>query len=90
MLWLQSQGLGVTPSSVLGLETGSYAAYCLDQAVWYFGSQVQNELENAGIDTPKGQGKIDSARKRVMNKYLNEPGNTKGQFADPAMLFGNK
>jgi len=88
MLWLESQALRVPPSSILGLEAGSYEAYCLDQAVWYFGSQVQNEVENAGQPKAKGQGKIESARKRTLNKYLNEPGkSTKGQFADPALLF---
>ncbi len=89
MLWLESQALRVTPSSILGLTPGSYEAYCLDQAVWYFGSQVQNELESAGQEKAKGQGKVESARKRVLNKYLSD-GNTKGQFADPAAFFQSR
>lgn len=89
MLWQQSQALRVTPSSLLGLTSGSYEAYCLDQAVWYFGSQVQNELDQAGQPKAKGQGKVDSARKRVFAKYMSE-GSTKGQFADPAALFAKK
>lgn len=88
MLWLESQSLRVTPSNILGLEAGSYEAYCLDQAVWYFGSQVQNDVEQAGQPKAKGSGKIESARRRTLDKYLKEPGaSTKGQFADPAMLF---
>lgn len=81
--------MGVTPSSILGLTAGSYEAYCFDQVIWYFGSTVSGELEQAGRKKQKGETKIVAARKKVLSKFLDEPGaNDKpGKFADPALLF---
>ena len=76
----------VTPSSLLGLTPGSYEAYCFDQAVWYFGSFIEAEVEKAGHKRQKGEAALISARKRVMNKYV-EGESGKGQYADPAALF---
>lgn len=78
--------MSVTPSQILGLTPGSYEAYCLDQATWYFGTVIQNELEKAGQKKQKGQAAIESARKRVLKKYL-EGSDAKGLYADPALLF---
>lgn len=72
---------------MLGLTTGSYEAYCLDQAVWYFGSFIDAEVEKAGQKKQKGEAQIMSARKRVLSKFV-DAGNTKGQYADPAAFFG--
>lgn len=87
---MQSQTLGTTPSSVLGLCAGSYEAFCLDQACFYFGMNVQQELDKAGQGKkPKGEAQREAARKRVLNKYLGDPESPgKGQFADPAAFFG--
>lgn len=70
----------------MGLTAGSYEAYCLDQAVWYAGVSISNDLEKAGQKRQKGSGKIESARQRVLDRYF---GKTQGQqqFADPALLF---
>ena len=78
----------VTPSNLLGLTSGSFEAYCLDQAIWYFGSHIENEIEQAGHKKQKGEGQLIAARKRVLSKYL-DSGETKGQFADPAALFSS-
>jgi hypothetical protein len=79
----------VPPSQLLGLTPGSYEAYCLDQAVWYFGSTVNSELEQAGQKKSKGQGRSEAARKRVLAKYLSTGSDpVKQQYADPAALFG--
>lgn len=70
----------------MGLTAGSYEAYCLDQAVWYTGISISNDLDKAGQKRQKGAGKVESARQRVLDKYF---GKTQGQqqFADPALLF---
>lgn len=85
-LWLQSQALGNQPSDMLGLVAGSYEAFCLDQAVWYAGSTIQNELEKVGHKRQKGEGSMISARRRLLGKFLGED-TAKQQFADPSAMF---
>lgn len=77
------------PSEILGLTRGSYEAWCLDEAVWYFGTVVEGELEKAGQPRkkPKGAAQAEAARKRVLNKYFPEEPGAKKQFADPAAMF---
>lgn len=81
--------MGVTPSLILGLTQGSYEAFCLDQATWYFGTTIQSELDKVGQKRQKGQASNEAARKRLIEKYLGTE-NQKNQFADPAVLFGLK
>lgn len=85
-LYQQSQAMGLPPSNIFGLTAGSYEAYCLDQAVWYAGITISADLEKAGQKRSKGEGRIQSARQRVLDKYF---GKTEGRqsFADPALLF---
>ena len=78
--------MGMAPSSILGLEIGSYEAYCLDQAIWYAGSTIDYRLEQAGHKPAKGEGRNKAARQRVLNKYFGEE-QSAGGFADPAALF---
>lgn len=88
MIWKQSQALRLTPSRIIGLTDGSYEAYCFDQAVWYFGSVLESELEQAGHKRQKGEGQREAARKKILAKYLDEVGKpSHQQFADPAALF---
>lgn len=87
VLWQQSQATHRPPSDILGLTAGSYEAYCLDQAVWYVGTTIEGELEQAGHKKQKGEGRVIAARQAVLDKYLGKT-ETKGQFADPAVLFG--
>lgn len=84
-LWLKAKAFRCLPSHLIGLTAGSYEAYCLDEAVWYLGSIIGNELEQAGQTKSKGAGKMEAARKRVMAKHFGEE--KKGQYADPALLF---
>lgn len=70
----------------MGLTEGSYEAYCLDQATWYLGSMLSQELEQAGQKRAKGEAANEAARKRVLAKYLGDSGVEK-QFADPAAMF---
>lgn len=74
------------PSELLGLEPGSYEAYCLDQAIGYLGTMVESELDRAGHRPSKGEKKTEAARKRIIAKYMGET-EQKKQFADPALLF---
>lgn len=86
-MWRESQALQVTPSSLLGLTDGSYEAFCLNQAVWAFGSKIDSEVEKAGHKKQKGEGALISARKRVLDRYLKGSGSSsKGQYRDPATL----
>ena len=86
VLWRESQALRESPSTLLGLTRGSYEAYCLDQAVWYFGSYIDAEVEKAGHKKQKGEAQLMAARKRVLSKYVDGP-DAKGQFMDPSVLF---
>lgn len=76
------------PSEQLGLTRGSYEAYCLDEAVWYFGTIVESELEKATQPRKKakGQAAAEAARKRVIAQYFGPEGGSQGQFMDPAIL----
>ena len=80
------------PSQQLGLTLGSYEAYCLDEAVWYFGTIVEAELEKAGQPRrkAKGQAAAEAARKRVLAKYFGPKGGSQGQFMDPAALLATE
>lgn len=71
------------------MQLGSYEAYCFNEAVWFFGTTVSGELEAAGQKRNKGDGRVQSARKRVLDKFLADP-NAPKQYADPALLFQNK
>lgn len=84
---MQSQGIGSPPSLILGLTQGSYEAYCLDQAVWYLGVTIQNELEEVGIKKSKESASHERERKAILAKYLGVEEPTKGGFADPAAFF---
>jgi len=68
----------------MGLTPGSYEAYCFDQAAWYLGTTITEELNKAGQKRQKGEAQVEMARQRVLNKYF-ESGSQK--FADPAALF---
>lgn len=70
------------PSTILGLTEGSYEAYCLDEAVWAFGSKIDSEVEKAGHKRQKGEAAMQAARKRVLDRYLKGP-NAKGMYRDP-------
>lgn len=91
LLWVQSQGLRQAPSEVFGLTRGSLEAYCFDQAVWYFGTTLQEELNKVGRKPQKGEAANAAGRKRVLEQVIGTTASSdKGKFADPALLFGTK
>lgn len=88
LLYLQSRDQATLPSILFGLTPGSYEAYCFDQAVWYFGSQVSHRVEKAGRKPAKGEQQAHAAQERELKKILGGD-NAKQVFADPALLFGD-
>lgn len=73
------------PSQLIGLPSGSYEAYCLDEAVIFFGLRLENMLESAGHKPGKEERKAKQAQERVLNKIF---GNEKSSgFADPGLMF---
>lgn len=86
MLWQKAKAVNVPPSLLLGIELGTYEAYCLDEAVIYFGLTLENMLEEAGNKPGKEERKAKAARDRVLNTVF---GTDKASgFADPAAMFG--
>lgn len=77
---------GVRPSSLVAVDD-DYVAYCLDQAVGYFGRTLEAELEKAGSDA-KNDEEAEWKRQRVLSSFLGEDKKPqRGMFADPAALF---
>lgn len=73
------------PSDLLGIED-DYVAYCLDQAVGYFGRHLEAELSNVEAkDNNEGEWK----RRLILERYLGteEDKPSRGAFADPAAMF---
>jgi hypothetical protein len=69
------------------LKSGSYEAYCLDQAVGYVGAVIQNALEEAGSKPSKSERNAQAAREKVLKKYLGDESETTA-YADPSAFFG--
>lgn len=89
LLWVKAKSLGVTPSSILGIEQGTYPAYCLDEAVIFFGLTLESMLEKAGQKPSKEERRVMRARESLLEKVLgddDEPKKNKG-FADPALMM---
>jgi hypothetical protein len=92
LVWIvygQAKAWKVTPSSLLGLKRGSYEAWCLDQAVNFFGNHVESELEKVGQKQSAKDRALIANRQRKLEKLLdpNPEVAKKGQFMDPAAFF---
>lgn len=88
MLWQKSKALSQRPSDLIGLIPHSYEAYCLDEAVMYFGLTLENMLEEAGSKPSKEERKAKAARERVLKKVFSPEAKQGTGFADPASMFG--
>lgn len=86
MLWQKAKAIGVAPSQLIGLKSGTYEAYCLDEAVIYFGLMVENQLDEAGHKPSKEERKARAAREKVLDGIMGTNKNKTG-FADPALMF---
>lgn len=71
----------------MGLRWDSYEAYCLDEAVVFFGLQVENKLEAAGHKPSKEERKVKAAREKILDALLGDEEVKKTSFADPAAMF---
>lgn len=77
---------GVRPSDLVAIED-DYVAYCLDQAVGYFGRTLEAELEKAGSDA-KNDSDAEWKRNRVLSSFLDDDDKpVRGTFSDPAAMF---
>jgi len=90
-LWLlfqDSKTWSSRPSQLLGVED-PYAAYCIDQAVAYWGRHLESEMDKAERNT-KNEDAATRARQAVLDRYMPRPENQKhtGNFSDPAAMFG--
>lgn len=74
----------VRPSEMLFISD-RLAAYCLDRAVWLFGSTLDTELEGCTTKCKTEKDMI-RARQRVMDRWFPEQKFAKGRFRDPAKL----
>jgi hypothetical protein len=87
MLWQKAKAVSERPSVLLGLESDSYIAYCVDEAVIYFGLALEGMLEDAGAGRPgKEERRAKMARDRLMNSVFGKKETGSG-YADPALMF---
>ena len=89
MLWHKAKAVGARPSTLLGLKENTYEAYCLDEAVIYFGMVLESRLEEVGHKPSKEERRARAARERLLDLILGEE-DEKGKesgFADPALMF---
>lgn len=87
MLFVQARGWKTRPSKLLGIKD-KYIAYCLDQAIFYFGTSIDYELEQVDEKNPEG---AQHKREQLLRSFLYPEAESqkkhKGQFADPAAMF---
>lgn len=74
-----------------GTARGDLVAYCLDRAVYVFGSYVETDMEEAEfkVDPPDAKtkakiAKVRAARTAVLQAYLG--GSPSQRYADPAKI----
>ena len=70
------------PSKHLGIKD-EYAAYCFDEAVYHFGSQLEAELE--GVEG-KNKGDIERKQERIFRRVMGG----ERKFRDPAARKGGE
>lgn len=71
----------------MGLKGHTYEAYCLDEAVIYFGLTMENMLDEAGEKPSKSERKTKAARQKVMDKVFETAEVKSSGYADPAVMF---
>jgi hypothetical protein len=86
LLYTEAKTWGTTPASLLNIED-PYIAFCLNQAVGYWGMTIESALDEVDGKNSK---EIAIKRKAVLRKWLYPDSADKpqpGQFADPALMF---
>lgn len=84
LLYNEARAWRTSPSKLLAIDDW-YTGYCFDQAINYWGSYVESELDKVEGKDSKA---THQARQTRLQGLLAE-GDTpsSGQFADPALLF---
>lgn len=84
-MYLQAKQWSSRPSEILDVQD-PYAAFCLDSAIWEFGTYVESELESV---KGKNEKQRQAGREARLKSLLSDSPDTK-KFADPmAMLSKN-
>lgn len=87
LLYSNAKQWKVRPSQLLDIED-AYVAYCLDEAIGYFGSQLEFELDKASSGKEsKGERSAKMKRQSVLDRVLGPPKKETARFADPAALM---
>lgn len=87
------------PSSLLGLTEDSFAAWCLDEVTYLWGTHVEAEVAQSGEKMKNPDQRL-AAKHRTLSSLLFD-GDTedgkgevaaapKGRFRDPASMMGGK
>lgn len=71
---------GVLPSDLLGLERGSHAAYCYNEAIYLWAQFIQTELDSV---KGKNEKAVQRGREAKLKQLLSD-GKVAGRFRDPA------
>lgn len=74
--------MNLRPALILGFPSNSYEAYCIDEAVMVFGTQLQSKLEEAGHKPSKEERRAVTARQRIIDKVFGKEKSDQG-YADP-------
>lgn len=81
-LFNQATTLQTRPSELLGV-TDVFMAFCLDSAIYSFGTALQNELD--GVEG-KNKNEIKRKRERILGKWLG----LEQKFREPGMVGSGK
>lgn len=73
----------------MGLPSDSYEAYCLDEAVCFFGMVLEHELEQVSHRPGKEERRAMAAQEALLKKVFDPRGEKErgSGFADPAVMF---
>ena len=67
------------PSTLLSLEDDSWAAYCLDTAIWTIGSTIQSDLNNVEAKNPQEEKR---KKDQILRRWIPEATKAR-KFKDP-------
>ena len=82
--WTLSKQWQVMPHELYFIND-EVACYCFNRAVSLFGNAVDNDI-NAAIDKAKNSKAARAAAHRTLLKWLNQDGNVRGMYKDPAKV----
>jgi hypothetical protein len=63
--------------------TDPWAAYCLDRAVYAYGSTLSNKLDSVNVKNDKDGKKTQAKRQRLLDKWIPDLHGDGPKFKDP-------